>query len=53
MDDVHEIDTFLSIRPEYTREHVAAIAEAMRKGGIPFCHTCADWHHPNEEHSEG
>jgi hypothetical protein len=51
--DVVAVDIFLSERPHYTREHVMEIAEAMRRGGIPFCQACADWHSPDDDHTEG
>jgi hypothetical protein len=42
------IARFHSWRPQSENEY---LADRMEKENIPFCATCGDWHHANEQHS--
>lgn len=49
--DKEAVLAFMKKRPRYIMEHVIGIAQESGVEGIPFCKTCADWHHPSEDHS--
>lgn len=44
-----EVDAFLARRPYFDRAHVEEIATSAHREGIPFCPSCADYHHDDED----
>jgi hypothetical protein len=40
------------LHPWREDEHFRAIMGIMEKEEIPWCQKCADWHRPDEEHSD-
>lgn len=46
------VKAFLERRPYYTDGHVREISEYAHRDGIPWCSECADWHFPEDEHTE-
>jgi hypothetical protein len=49
---VDPVAAFLDARPHYDPAHVREIVTACEIEGIPFCTGCADFHHPDEPHTE-
>lgn len=46
------VTAFLAARPYYDPDHVREIARTCEADGIPFCTRCADFHRPDEPHTE-
>lgn len=50
--DAPLVKRFLARRPYYSAEHVKMIAQKSAENGLPFCHTCDDWHEEGDPHSD-